>query len=409
MALPLILSVVLCSASAGTTVSPDTMLRVGSPDGRVEIRFDLIDGRATYRVSRDGRPVIRPSRLGFTFRAAPPLTDSLELREIARRSVDQMWTQPWGEAAEIRDHHNELRVTLAETQPPGRQFDVVFRVFDDGVGFRYELPEQPALAEFEMMDELTEFALAGNHTAWWIPAYRRDRYEILYSSSPVSLIDTVHTPLTMKTADGLHLSIHEADLTDYAAMSLIGSGDLVLQANLAPWADGVRVRGRTPFVTPWRTITIVERAGDLIESHLTLNLNEPSALADVSWIRPMKYVGIWWGMHIGRYTWGSGPRHGATTANAKRYIDFAAEHGFGGVLVEGWNVGWDGEWSANGDLFRFTTPYPDFDIEEVTRYAAERGVEIIGHLTTRRRWGSPTTRGSWRTRSPTTSGWASMR
>jgi alpha-glucosidase len=258
---------------------------------------------------------------------------------------------------------------------------VVFRVFNDGVGFRYELPEQPGLVEFEITDELTEFVMADDARAWWIPAFQRNRYEYLFRSSPVSTLDTVQTPLTMEFRDGLHVVIHEAHLVDYAGLTLVGGREQnrTLRAYLAPWADGVKVQGRTPFQTPWRTIQLADDAAGLSPSVLGLNLNPPNALDDVSWIRPMKYVGIWWGMHIRTMTWSSGPRHGATTENAKRYIDFAAENGFGGVLVEGWNVGWDGSWQKNADLFSFTEPYPDYDLPAVAAYARDRNVGLIGH------------------------------
>jgi alpha-glucosidase len=262
----------------------------------------------------------------------------------------------------------------------GRLFDVVFRVFDDGLGFRYELPEQPALGSFAITEELTEFYLADDARAWWIPADNvTHRYELLYSSSPMSTLPTVHTPLTMETRDGVYLVFHEANLVDYAGMNLTGSRDRRMRVSLTAWADGVKVFGQTPFVTPWRTIQLADRAEDIYPSVIGLNLNPPNALDDVSWIEPMKYVGIWWAMHIGKWTWGSGPRHGATTENTRRYIDFAAANGFGGVLVEGWNVGWDGNWIANAERFSFTEPYPDFDLEGLAAYARERGVGLIGH------------------------------
>jgi alpha-glucosidase len=282
--------------------------------------------------------------------------------------------------ARVRDLHNELRVSVAEIGDPGRQFVVVFRAFDDGIAFRYELPEQPALREFEIMDELTEFHLADDPRAWWIPANDpTHRYELLYRSSPASTMPEVHTPLTLETLDGPVLVIHEANLVDYAGMNLAGSWERRLAVTLPAWADGVKVRGQTPFVTPWRTIQVADRAKDLAPSLIGLNLNPPNALEDVSWIEPMKYVGIWWGMHINKVTWHSGPAHGATTENTRRFIDFAADNGFGGVLVEGWNVGWDGDWIANADLFSFTEAYPDYDLEGLATYASERGVSLIGH------------------------------
>jgi len=354
-------------------------LQVASPDGRNVVSVATHDGGLYYRVERDGRNVILPSRLGFEFRDAPALRDGLELEGWTRNSVDETWEQPWGEVARVRDHHNELRVTLAETGDLRRRFDVIFRVFDDGVGFRYELPEQPELGAFEIMEELTEFYMADNALAWWIPAGESNRYEYLYSSSRITMMPMVHTPLTMETNTGLHVVIHEANLVDYAGMNLTSGYDRRLHVSLPAWSDGVKVRGATPFATPWRTIQLADRAEDLHPAVLGLNLNPPNVLEDVSWIEPMKYIGIWWGMHIGVMTWGSGPKHGATTENTRRYIDFAAENDIGGVLVEGWNVGWDGDWIENAERFSFTQPYPDYDLEALAEYASERGVELIGH------------------------------
>ena len=362
---------------------PDNGSHVSSPDGRIQVTFVLEDGVPYYAVSRSGEDVIKPSKLGFIFKDAEPLNQNLTVVESKLDSLDETWTQPWGEVEEIRNHYNELRVDLEETTGAHRKMTVVFRVYDDGLGFRYELPEQDNLSDFQIMDEETEFVLAGNHQAWWIPAYRDNRYEYLYTQSPVSFLSedlqAVHTPLTMETADGLFLSIHEANLTDYASMTLVGSDNNTLLCDLVPWSDGVKVKASTPHQTPWRTIQIAENAGDLITSYLILNLNEPNKLEDVSWVRPGKYVGIWWGMHLGKYTWSSGAKHGATTENAKRYIDFAAKYGFPGVLVEGWNLGWDGDWTKYGNRFDFTTPYDDFAIEELSAYAAAKGVALVGH------------------------------
>lgn len=366
---------------AAVSVAGQGPLSVASPDGRNEVTVEISGGELHYSLQRDGRAVLLPSRLGFDFRGAEPLGNGLRVVETEENTSDRTWVQPWGEVARVRDHHNELTIWVEETAAPRRRFAVVFRVFDDGVGFRYVLPEQPGLETFEITEEFTEFAMADDARAWWIPAFQQNRYEYLYRSSPVSTLDTVHTPLTLEFRDGLHVVIHEADLSDYAGMTLIGGREQnrTLRTYLAPWADGVKVRGRTPFSTPWRTIQVSDNATGLAPSVLGLNLNPPSVLDDVSWIRPMKYVGIWWGMHIGTMTWGSGPQHGATTENARRYIDFAAENGFGGVLVEGWNVGWDGNWMENSDLFSFTEAYPDFDLPAVAAYARERGVTLIGH------------------------------
>jgi len=353
-------------------------LAVSSPDGKIQVVLILEDGAPYYQVSYSGLKVIKPSKLGFKFKSNS-LDQNLALVDSTWQSVDEIWTQPWGEVKDIRNHYNELAVTLEESTAAQRRMGVVFRVYDDGLGFRYQLPEQDALASFEIMDEETEFVLAGNHRAWWIPAYGNERYEYLYQQSSINDLWIVETPLTMETSDGLFLSIHEAALTDYAAMNLAASGADTLQCDLVPWSDGVKVRASTPHQTPWRTIQIAENAGDLITSHLILNLNEPSKLEDVSWVRPGKYVGLWWAMHIGKYTWIPGPWHGATTRNAKRYIDFAAEHGFDRVLVEGWNAGWSDLGEHEGEGFYFTVPYRDFDLEAVAAYAADKGVKLIGH------------------------------
>jgi alpha-glucosidase len=359
-------------------------LRVASPDGRSVVTVETVDGGLFYRVDRDGQALLLRSRLGFAFRDGPPLRDGLAITGSAQDSVDETWVQPWGEVARVRDLHNELRVSVTERSAPRRRFGVVFRVFNDGLGFRYQLPVQPALDTFAITDELTEFAFADNAKAWWIPSNRprKDRSEMLYTSSPVSVLDSVQTPLTLESTDGRTVMVvHEAHLVDYPRMFLAGEHleSRLLRAALAPMADGVKARGKTPFATPWRTIQIADRVEDLVPSVLGLNLNPPNTLPDADWIAPMKYVGIWWGMHIGVMTWGSGPRHGATTANTKRYIDFAAANGFGGVLVEGWNTGWDGDWIANGEVFSFTESYPDFDLREVTSYARRNGVDFIAH------------------------------
>ncbi|MBU1660896.1 MAG: glycoside hydrolase family 97 protein [Chloroflexi bacterium] len=367
-----------------SSITLDAQERVSSPDGKIEVTFLLENGVPYYKIDRAEQPVILQSKLGFTFAEAAPLDQNLSIVNVETSTFDETWTQPWGEVKEIREHYNELRIELIETTPDPRKMNVVFRVFDDGVGFRYEWPEQEHLSDFEITDEETEFALAGDHQAWWIPAFWENRYEYLYRNTPISeiasdLVSAVHTPLTLQTSAGLYITIHEAALKDYSSMALAIGENYTLKCELYPWSDGSKVKASTPHQTPWRTIQIAENAGDLITSYLILNLNEPNQLEDVSWIRPGKYVGIWWGMHIGEYTWGSGPNHGATTENAKRYIDFAAENGFDGVLIEGWNQGWDGDWTAHGNKFSFTEPYPDFDLAAVAAYAAEQGVKLIGH------------------------------
>lgn len=380
-----ILAVILSCATFTSPAQAVDTVKVASPDGRNVVLAFTREGKLHYTLQRDGRFVLSPSLLGFEFRNAPALRDSLRIVGTASDSANETWQQPWGEVAQVQDHHNELRISVQETSAGSRKFDVVFRAFNDGIGFRYELPAQPNLGEFEIMEELTEFAFANDARAWSIPSNRPrlDRSEMLYAASPLSVLDSVQTPLTIEGQDGkTFVVIHEADLVDYPRMFLAARRHMenrTLRAALAPWADGVKVRGRTPMKTPWRTIQLADRAGDLAPSVLGLNLNPPSAIANTSWIKPMKYVGIWWGMHVGTMSWSSGPKHGATTANTKRYIDFAAANGLGGVLVEGWNVGWDGDWIANREAFSFTQPYPDYDLKGLAAYAKRKGVKIIAH------------------------------
>ena len=372
------------SAAGPAPAAAQPSLRVVSPDGKNVVTVSVREGSLWYSVDREGKPLLLPSRLGFDFRGSPPLGDTVHIIDSARTRVDESWTQPWGEVARVRDQHNELRVTAEETTSRRRRFVVAFRAFDDGVAFRYELPEQPGLGEFEIMDERTEFTFADNARAWWIPSNkpRLDRSEFLFSASPLSTLDSIQTPVTLELRDGhTAVVIHEANLVDYPRMFLAGHGmeNKSLRAALAPMADGVKARGRTPFQTPWRTIQIANSVKELAPSLLGLKLNPPSRVANTSWIKPMKYVGIWWGMHMNIWTWSSGAKHGATTENAKRYIDFAAKNGFGGVLVEGWNIGWDGDWIANRNAFSFTKAYPDYDLPGVAAYAKQKGVKLIVH------------------------------
>jgi len=377
------LAAALMTLTAATASAQDT-LTVLSPDGRNKVGVATYEGRLYYILSRDGRALLMPSMLGFEFKGAPTLRDSLRITGSRRASHDETWTQPWGEIARVRNHYNELTVSVKERVGLGRSFEFVVRAFNDGIGFRYEFPSQPNLTDFVISEELTQFSFADDAKSWWIPSNRPrlDRSEMLYSSSPISVTDSIQTPLTMQTRDGkTWMVLHEANLVDYARMNLAGPrmDSRVLRVALAPWQNGDKVRGRTPFVTPWRTIQIADKAPDLSPSVLGLNLNPPSVLSDVSWIKPMKYVGIWWGMHINTMTWSSGPKHGATTANTKRYIDFAAANGLGGVLVEGWNTGWDGDWIKNANAFSFTQAYPDYNLQELAAYAHSKGVHLIVH------------------------------
>ncbi len=352
---------------------------VTSPGAINTISFELKNGVPTYRVERLQKPVVHTSALGFEILGQRSLDRGFRIADVKRSSFDQTWEQPWGEQRLIRNRYNELRVTLTETARNPRTVIVVFRAYDDGIGFRYEFPTQRNLKNFTITNEKTEFALTGNHTTWSIDAYQWNRFEYYFEERPLSALDTVHTPLTMKTAEDLYLSFHEAALVDYSTMTLENIGRNTLKANLMPWADGTLVKTKAPSVTPWRTIQISETPGGLVTSYLILNLNEPSKIKDTSYIKTGKYVGIWWEMHLDKATWGSGPKHGATTENAKRYIDFAAANGFDQVLVEGWNLGWEGDWYRDGAVFSFTEPYPDFDLEGVAAYAKEKGVKLMGH------------------------------
>lgn len=354
-------------------------LTITSPGSVNHIHFELDDGIPYYTVERLGKEVIKKSRLGFELHDNSGLKDNFALEGHTITEANETWEQVWGEKQFIRNHYSELRIELAQGQQDGRELVLVFRAYDDGIAFRYEIPEQPGLDQVYIQDELTEFSLTGNHEAWWIGAYQWNRYEYLTRNTPISETDTVHTPLTMKTVSGLYISIHQAALVDYSTMTLVNTGNSKLKANLMPWADGILVRTNAPMKSPWRTIQIADTPGGLVTSYLILNLNEPNKIDDTSWIEPAKYVGIWWGMHLDKYTWHPGDKLGATTENAKRHIDFAAEHGFKHVLVEGWNPGWDEDWYESGVVFDFTQSIDEFDLEGVADYALENGVRLMGH------------------------------
>ena len=373
------LGVLLALALPGF-VHAEQVAQAASPDGRIVVQLELNgEGRLAYRVLRDGKPVVADSRLGFIFRNGRQLLRNLQIEKQVARSSDSTWEQPWGERRYVRDHYNELRATFVEKDHDKRRFDMVFRVFDDGVGFRYDVPAQLKLAEAQIVQELTEIAIARPATAWWIPAFEWNREEYLYHRTPLAEVGVAQTPITLRTDDGVHVSIHEAALVNYAGMNLMRGDSGALRAILTPGSGVAPVVRKTPFATPWRTIAISDRAGGLVESNLILNLNEPNKLGDVSWFKPHKYVGVWWSLHLDKETWATGPKHGATTANTKRYIDFAAANGFRGVLVEGWNVGWDGDWFANGWNFDFRKPTPDYDLQGLAKYATSKGVHLVGH------------------------------
>lgn len=376
------------AAGQGVAQTPSGSTIVASADSPSRVlHVDVTvspDGRVGYIVSRQGKLVIDESRLGFLFTDAPQMLRNFKFAGQSARSFDETWEEPWGEYRNIRNHYNELTVSFDEQKWMHRRMTVVFRVFDDGVGFRYELPSGPNWSHANVADELTEFNVAEPGKAWWDEALEWNREEYLIRKTPIEEIGTAQTPLTVRTASGLHLSFHEAALVDYSGMDLRRVQGRVLKADLMPSSTGAKVSRDLPLATPWRVIMIAPDAPALYKSaQIILNLNDPNKLGDVSWVKPMKYVGIWWQMHLDKNTWESGPRHGATTANTKRMIDFAAKNGFGGVLVEGWNKGWDkvgdNDWFAWGWDFSFTQPYPDFDLPALARYAKSKGVGLIGH------------------------------
>ncbi len=399
------------------TQSPESSFTLASPDGHNKISFMLTpEGEATYTVDHLSERVIDTSGMSFEFRDQPSIKGHLKIIGTTENQKDETWEMPWGEQKTVRNHFNELLIRLEETTLPNRKFNIIFRAYDDGIAFRYEFPEQNGVDSVIIMDENTEFQLTGDHTCWWSPG-DWDIYEHLFRTTPVSGIDAkkmadtrdlaqsyipenaVNTPVTMRTQNGLHLSFHEAALFDYSDMTLkVDTQTFKLTSKLVG-SDrlGYAVKRALPFVTPWRTIQIAEKATQLIDSKLILNLNEPSRIKDMSWFKPMKYMGIWWEMHVDKASWDYGMtrdkngkwidtgkahgRHGATTGNAKRYIDFAAKNGIKGVLVEGWNTGWE-QWFGFEDregVFDFVTPYPDYDLEGVVEYARSKGVEIIMH------------------------------
>ncbi|WOF43747.1 glycoside hydrolase family 97 protein [Sphingopyxis indica] len=373
-----LLGAITAPVAAQETPAP---LTATSPDGSLTLTIGVDnDARPTWSLSRKGKLLIAPSKLGFLLTDGIALQRGFAIEGSERSSGDDKWEQPWGERRYVRDHYNELLIRFRQNESwGGHAMNLRFRLFDNGIGFRYELPEQAGLKTAKIADEITEFDIAPKGTAWWITGGEWNRYEQFYQKTPIDAVSTAHTPITMRLEDGTHLAFHEAALVDYAGMWFKRVEGQKFRATLAPSSRGARVVRDLPFATPWRTMRIADDAAGLVENDLELNLNEPNKLGDVSWFKPMKYIGIWWGMIRGPWSWAEGPNHGATTERTRQYIDFAAKHGFGGVLVEGWNKGWNGNWFGHGDEFSFTEATPDFDLKAVTDYAREKGVTLIGH------------------------------
>lgn len=352
-----------------------------SPDQQISLMLSLSDKSLSYSVDYKNKAVIKASALGFTFKDQPKLQANLKVNKVQNQSHHSSWQPVWGQRASIVDHYNEISLDLSEQGDKPRQMQLVFRVYNDGVAFRYLLPKQPHLNKVVISDELTEFAFARNFSAWWIQAYQDQRFEYQYLNSALSSVNVAHTPLTLLEQD-IAVSVHEAALVDYASMTLrnITDNHITLKADLVPWANGDKVYTQTPFQTPWRTIQIADSEVALLNSDLILNLNEPAAKdTDISYIKPGKYMGIWWEMHIGEKDWSPGPKQGATTARAMQYIDFASKHNIDSVLIEGWNKGWEGDWWQRPPTFSFTEAVKGFDIEKVTNYAKSKGVTLTGH------------------------------
>lgn len=392
-------------------VYADKVVILHSPDGNIQLNVDNRDnGDITYKIIYKGRAVIAPSILGFRLKVPDISLFKFNLTSVDSSAVDETWKPVWGEQSAIRNNYKQLVVKLSDRSNLRISGTIFFRVFNDGVGFRYEFPKQDALNHFIIADELTQFALTGDHKAFWIPG-DYDTNEYGYYTSQLSGVDAtgggfaqeihaktsfdkngVQTPLMMKSKEGLYINIHEAALVNYPAMNLLlDKSTFALKAHLVPDAEGNKAYLQTPAITPWRTIVISDKATEILASKLILNLNEPSKITDPSWIKPQKMVGVWWEMHVGKSSWDySGLQvgsqqatkvpHGANTANVKRYIDFAAKNGIESVLVEGWNTGWEdwfGQWKE--DVFDFVTPYPDFNLTELSAYAKSKGVKIVMH------------------------------
>lgn len=389
-----------------------------SPSGTIIVDFNLsLSGEPVYSMNFKEKEVIKPSKLGLELMGKPSLCDGFSLQKISSSTFDETWKPVWGEVNEIRNYYNEYLAELKQDST-GWKMNIRFRVYDEGIGFRYEFPQQYGLVYFKIKEERTQFAMTGDHIAWWIPGdYDTQEYD--YTESKLSMISKLHkgavtgnasqtlfsptgvqTALQMKTEDGLYINIHEAALVDYSCMHLnLDEKNLVFQTWLTPDAQGCKGRMQTPFNTPWRTVLVADDARDILSSHLILNLNEPCKIEDTSWIKPVKYMGIWWEMITGKGSWSYSydlpsikldkcdytklkphGRHSANNANVKRYIDFAAKHGFDQLLIEGWNIGWE-DWYGNQKdyVFDFQTPYPDFDIKALNEYAHSKGIRLMMH------------------------------
>lgn len=360
----------------GISCNKNDSIIISSPSEINNFVLKINEGKIFYSVYQGNKKVISQSQLGIKFKNGVSLTNNFNLISTNNNKVDETWEQPWGENKFIRNNYTESIISLQSNDNFNYETDIIVRVYDDGVAFRYNVKKLANINEVVITDEITEFNIAKNAKSWWIKAYDPNRYEQLYNKSTISEIDTVHTPLTMRFDDGTHLSIHEASLSNYSSMQIVGTNSKKLHCDLAPWSNGDKVRTTIPFKTPWRTIKITNNAKDLISSNITINSNPPNKLGDVSWIKPSKYIGIWWGMIIGKWTWEEGFRHGATVERSKKYIDFASKNGFDEVLIEGTSAGFTGLFPGDTVTTSYTKTTPDFNLKEVQNYAKKKGVSL---------------------------------
>ena len=357
----------------------DATKEITSPDGRTICYFVLKNGQIFYRATRDNKVIIGLSKLGFKICGENPLGSNLKLIRTWSTRHDEAIELPWGEDHIIQNLYRETAFYLSENKPSNRIFTLRIRVFNDAIAFRYEIPPQPKFQRITVADELTEFNINPNAICYKIPAFEPDRYEYNYEKTTIyNISGSVHTPLTIKIPAGYYLSIHEAALYDYGSMTLTLNDQKILKSNITPLSDGTKAHLNLPFQTPWRLIMVADSATSLTTNRAMLCLNDPPH-QDFSWVETLKFIGIWWAMYVGEWTWAPGERHGATTTHAKEYIDAAVRLGIRGLLIEGWNEGWEGDWLENGINNSFTNATPDFDLEEVARYAKNHNIELVGH------------------------------
>ena len=393
------LLILVCSLFISSCLDSNIIAKSSSPDKSLNLELFYENNGVYYSLYKNNKPIIDKSKLGlmtdkFNF------ADNMQVLNVSKSTMDQEWTQVWGEQKIVRDYHNEVLIEVVESDS-NLKMNLRFRLFDDGLGFRYELIGQDGLDEYNIMNELTEFNFTEDSNSWWIPAYAYRRYEFLYANTLISEIsrdkfselveflngprigpEAVQTPFTTQRADGITIAVHEANLTNYSSMTLKASGSKNMSCDLIPWSDGIKVKAKGALNSPWRTIIVGDNPSEIVMSTLTLNLNEPNKLEDTSWIEPGKYIGLWWEM-IGtnQSSWGSGPHHGAKTERVLDYLEFGSKYGFDGVLVEGWNLGWDENWCCTGDGedFRFYDPHPEFDNKKVAQVAEDLGIRLVGH------------------------------